>query len=128
MTEELVRKVDCVSLPVADLEAALRFYRDELGHSLIWRSETAAGLRMPETDTELVVHTEARPQAVELLVSSVPRAVERFVEAGGSVRARPFEITIGRCGVVADPWGNTLVLLDVSKGPLRTDAEGNVVE
>jgi len=39
----------------------------------------------------------------------------------------PFEIQIGRCVVVQDPFGNPLVLLDMSKGPLTTDAEGNVI-
>ena len=38
----------------------------------------------------------------------------------------PFDIQIGRCVVVEDPWGNTLVLLDGSKGTLKTDADGNV--
>ena len=128
MTEELVRKVDCVSLAVSDLDEALSFYRDKLGHDLNWRSRTAAGLRLPDSDAELVIHTEPRPQAAELLVSSVPSAVERFLAAGGTLRLGPFEIAIGRCAVVADPWGNDLVLLDMSKGPLETDSEGNVVE
>lgn len=127
MTEPLIQKVDCVSLPVADLDAALRFYRDELGHALIWRTATAAGLRLPGTDAELVVHVESRPAAAELKVASVGEAVARFTAAGGRVILEPFEIQIGRCAVVADPWGNSLVLLDASKGLLRTDAEGNVV-
>jgi lactoylglutathione lyase len=128
VTEALLRKVDCVSLPVGDLEEALGFYRDELGHQLLWRSDTAAGLRLPDTDAELVVHTEPRPQAAELLVSSVPRAVERFLAAGGSLGSGPFEIRIGQCAVVVDPWGNALVLLDMSKGTLETDAAGTVIE
>jgi catechol 2,3-dioxygenase-like lactoylglutathione lyase family enzyme len=128
VTEELIRKIDCVSLPVPDLDEALSFYEGKLGHGLIWRSATAAGLRLPDTDAELVVHTEVRPQAAELLVPSVPNAVERFLSAGGALRSGPFEIAIGRCAVVADPWGNVLVLLDMSKGPLKTDPDGNVLE
>lgn len=127
MSEALVRKVDCVSLPVGDLEGALTFYRDKLGHELIWRSHSAVGLRIPESEAELVVHTEPRPAAAELKVASVPEAVERFVAAGGSRVSGPFEIQIGQCAVVADPWGNVLVLLDQSKGPLRVDADGNVI-
>ena len=128
MREELIRKVDCVSLPVADLDDGLAFYQDRLGHELIWRTEGAAGLRMPDTDAELVVHTDERPPAAELLVSSVPAAVERFVESGGTVVSGPFEIRIGQCAVVLDPWGNPLVLLDMSKGALETDEAGNVLE
>ena len=48
------RKVDCHSIPVADLDAALAFYRDGLGHELIWRDDSAAGLRLPDSDAELV--------------------------------------------------------------------------
>jgi len=29
--------------------------------------------------------------------------------------------------VLEDPWGNPLVLLDASKGLLKTDADGNVI-
>jgi predicted enzyme related to lactoylglutathione lyase len=127
LSDELIRKVDCVSLPVSDLDEALSFYQGKLGHQLIWRTQTAAGLRMPDSDAEIVAHTEARPQGAELLVASVPSAVERFVSAGGALKAGPFEVPIGQCAVVTDPWGNGLVLLDMSKGPLKTDAEGNVL-
>ena len=123
----LIRKVDCVSLPVRDLDEALAFYRDRLGHALIWRSETAVGLRLPDCDAELVLHTEQRPAAAELKVDAVPDAVARFRSAGGTLVAGPFEIQIGQCAVVADPFGNHLVLLDMSKGRLQTDAEGRVV-
>lgn len=127
MADGLIRKVDCVSVPVADLGEALAFYRDRLGHELVWRSETAAGLRMPDSETELVVHTELRPAATELLVESVPTAVERFVDAGGTLVSGPFEIPIGNGAVVSDPWGNILMFLDMSRGPLETDSDGNVL-
>ena len=122
----LFRKVDCVRLPVADLEAGLAFYRDTLGHELNWRTATAAGLRMPDSDAEIVIHTEGQPPEVDLLVDSVEEAAKRFVDAGGRIVAGPFDIAIGRCAVVTDPWGNALVMLDMSKGRLTTDAEGNV--
>jgi predicted enzyme related to lactoylglutathione lyase len=124
----LFRKIDCHSIPVADLDAALAFYRDRLGHELIWRDDSAAGLRLPESDAELVLHTDDRPIETDLLVASVPAAISRFVEAGGKVIAGPFEIRIGLCAMIEDPWQNRLVILDASKGSLRTDAEGNVLE
>ena len=49
----LLRKVDCVQIPVPDLDAGLRFYRDGLGLELKWRHATQAGLRLG--DTELVL-------------------------------------------------------------------------
>ncbi len=123
--ETLFRRIDCLRLPVADLEDALRFYRDRLNLPLRWRTDSAAGLALG--DAELVVHTEADPPEVDLLVDSVADALPAFTAAGGEVVQGPFEIAIGQCAVVADPWGNRLVLLDMTKGMLRTDERGNVV-
>ena len=125
--EPLFRKVDCLRIAVSDLDAGLAFYRDCLGHELIWRTETSAGLRMPETDTELVIHNESDIFEIDLLVSSADDAAELIVAAGGSVVVPPFDIQIGRCVIVKDPWENQMVLLDMSKGPLRTDADGWVI-
>jgi catechol 2,3-dioxygenase-like lactoylglutathione lyase family enzyme len=123
----LIRKVDCVRLYVPDLEKGLAFYRDQLGHPLIWRTETSVGLRLPESDAELVLQTEEQRQEVDLLVDSADQAATRIEQAGGKIIVPPFDIQIGRCVVVEDPWGNPLVLLDTSKGLLKTDADGKVI-
>jgi predicted enzyme related to lactoylglutathione lyase len=125
--DPLLRKVDCVQIPVPDLEAGLAFYRDRLGHTLVWRTETSAGLKMPESNSEIVIQTERREMEANLLVDSADEAAARIVEAGGSVVAEPFDIQIGRCAVMEDPWGNRLVILDMSRGRLVTDSDGNVV-
>ena len=122
-----MRKVDAIEIPVPSLDEGLAFYRDRLGHDLIWRSATAVGLRMPDTDAEIVLRTDRSGMHVDLLVDSADAAAARVAEAGGRVEVPPFDIPIGRCAVIADPWGNRLVLLDMSRGPLKTDAEGNVV-
>jgi predicted enzyme related to lactoylglutathione lyase len=118
VTEPLLRKVDCVQLAVPELEAAVAFYA-ELGHELIWRREQSAGLRLPHTDTELVLQTERPEPETDFLVDSADAAALQFSEAGGTVVVPPFDIEIGRCAVVEDPWGNRLVLLDMSKGPAQ---------
>jgi predicted enzyme related to lactoylglutathione lyase len=123
----LIRKVDCLRLYVPDLESGLAFYRDRLGHELIWRSATAAGLKMPETDAELVIQTEEQQQEVDLLVDSAAEAAAFIEGAGGKVIVPPFDIQIGRCAVLEDPWGNPLVVLDISKGLLATDDKGNII-
>jgi lactoylglutathione lyase len=128
MPEPLFQKLDCLSLRVVDLDTGLAFYADTLGHELIWRSRTAAGLRLPESNAELVLHTEDRPMETDLAVASVTDAVDRFTGAGGRVLAGPFDIAIGLCAVVADPWNNVLVLLDTSKGLLQVDENKNVIE
>lgn len=124
--DPLFLKIDCYSVPVPDLDQALAFYSDRLGHELIWRSKTAAGLRLPESNAELVLSAENRPAETDLQVADVRAAVQRFRQAGGEIVAGPFEIQIGLCAVVKDPWGNHLVLLDTSKGLLKTDENGNV--
>jgi lactoylglutathione lyase len=124
--EPLMQTVDCVRLYVTDLEAGLAFYRDQLGHELIWRTDEAVGLRMPDTATEIVLHTQQQEPEIDFKVESAETAIIRFQEAGGKVILIPFDIQIGRCAVVEDPWGNRLVLLDATKGSLVTDVEGNV--
>jgi predicted enzyme related to lactoylglutathione lyase len=62
-----------------------------------------------------------------LLVDSADKAAKWVEQAGGKVIVPPFDIQIGRCVVLEDPWGNPLVLLDMSKGPLKTDSDGNVI-
>jgi catechol 2,3-dioxygenase-like lactoylglutathione lyase family enzyme len=37
----LFRKLDNLLLRVADLDAAIAFYRDRLGHRVLWRSDEA---------------------------------------------------------------------------------------
>ncbi len=127
MNKPLFQKVDCVRLYVPDLDAGLAFYRDRLGHALIWRTEEQAGLRLPGDATEIVLQTEPQPPEINFEVDSADAAAARFEEAGGKVVVPPFDIQIGRCAVVRDPWGNQLVLLDSSKGLLVTDDEGNVI-
>jgi predicted enzyme related to lactoylglutathione lyase len=124
VAEPLFQKIDCLQIPVPDLEAGLTFYRDRLGHELIWRTETAAGLRMSDTDAEIVIQTERPQLEANIKVASADEAAKRVVDAGGMLVAGPFDIRIGRCAVVLDPWGNALVLLDASKGRLLTDDEG----
>ncbi len=126
LPDGLLRKVDCVQVPVPDLDAGLAFYRDRLGHELIWRSGTAAGLRLPGGDTELVLQTDRPAPEVDFLVGSVDHAAAQFLGAGGAVLVEPSDIPVGRVAVVADPFGNPLTILDLSKGRYVTDADGQV--
>jgi predicted enzyme related to lactoylglutathione lyase len=49
------------------------------------------------------------------------------VEAlGGTVLSRAQDIPVGRLVKVADPFGNSLVLLDLSKGIFQTGPDGTV--
>ena len=127
MTKPLIQKVDCIRLYVTSLEAGLAFYRDQLGLELIWKTGDAAGLRLPDDETEIVLHIEPQAPEIDLKVACADDAAMQIEAAGGKVVVPPFDILIGRCVVVHDPWGNELVLLDTTKGLLETDAEGNVI-
>jgi len=127
MQKPLLQKVDCVMLYVPELEEAIAFYQHRLGHQLAWRSQDAAGLKMPGTDSEIVLQKGQNGTEIDFLVSSADEAAVEFEKAGGTIVVPPFDIQIGRCVVVKDPWGHQLVLLDISKGRLITDERGNVI-
>ena len=123
----LLRKVDAVTVRVPDLESGLEFYRDRLGHEVVWRNDGIGqvGLRLAEGDTEIVLTTELE-YAPSWLVDFADEAAEEIERAGGRVIEQPFDIPVGRCAVAQDPFGNTLVLLDLSKGIYLTDHQHNV--
>jgi predicted enzyme related to lactoylglutathione lyase len=123
----LLRKVDAITVRVPDLDSGLLFYRDGLGHELRWRNDEIGqvALALPDCDTELVLSTELDYQP-NWLVESADDAARAFESAGGRLVAGPFDIPVGRVAVVADPFGNVLVLLDLSKGKYVTDVDGSV--
>jgi predicted enzyme related to lactoylglutathione lyase len=123
----VLRMVDAVTIRVPDLESGLAFYRDELGHALLWRNDEVgqAGLALPDGETEIVLAT-GLDYAPTWLVDDVGEAVAAIVAGGGEVRSEAFDVPVGRCGVVADAFGNELVLIDLSKGRYRTDDNGSV--
>ena len=123
----VLRKVDAVTVRVPSLDAGLAFYRDALGHRLRWRNDAVgqAALALPESDTELVLTTELGYEP-NWLVESVHDAVSTMVAGGGAVVVEPFDIPVGHVAVVLDPFGNTLVLVDLTKGRYLTDEDGTV--
>jgi predicted enzyme related to lactoylglutathione lyase len=127
LTTPLLEKVDAITVPVPDLDAGLSFYRDRLGHQLRWRNEDigAVGLALPGSDTEIVLTTRLRYEP-NWLVASADEAAAAVAAAGGRIIAQPEDIPVGRVAVVADPFGNVLVLLDLSKGRYVTDDSGTV--
>ena len=113
----MLRKIDCVMVRVDDLQAGVDFYARVFGLRPHWRDDASAGLGLPETDAEIVLHTMDLPAefGVHYLVDDVPDAVASYVRSGCSVRVAPFD-TIGKCAVVEDPFGNAVCVLDLSKG------------
>jgi lactoylglutathione lyase len=123
----LFKGIDCISFKVDDLEKAISFYSDELGHNLLWKTQTSVGLGFPDSKSELVLHTEQRPPGTDLLVESVPDAIKQFTEAGGKLVFGPIDIPVGLFAIVSDPWDNKLNILDLSKGLYTVDKDKNVI-
>jgi lactoylglutathione lyase len=122
----LFKGIDCISIKVDDLERAITFYCDKLGHELLWKTQTAAGLGFPDNKSELVLHAEQRPPGTDLLVASVHDAIKQFTEAGGKLIYGPIDIPVGLFAIVSDPWDNKLNILDLSKGLYKVDKDKNV--
>lgn len=124
--EPLFKYVDCVRVSVPDVEAGLEYYRDGLGHKLLWRLPEYAGLQMPDTKTEIVLDTHPHAPEVFIKVAAVKDAVKKIKEAGGKVIVPAYEIEVGLYAVVEDPWENRYVIMDTTKGLFVTGADGNV--
>jgi catechol 2,3-dioxygenase-like lactoylglutathione lyase family enzyme len=60
----VLRMVDAVTVPVPDIDQGLEFYRDHLGHELLWRNDEVgqAGLRLPENRARAQHQPAVRPQ------------------------------------------------------------------
>ncbi len=119
MREPIFRAIDGLQLPVSDLEAAIAFYGERLGHRLVWRRDDAAGFALPDQPGAEIVVQLTRPEPeTDLLVDEVDSAVERWTSAGATIEVEPFDIEVGRCAVLRDPFGNRLVILDMTRGPI----------
>lgn len=123
----LLRAVDAVMLAVPDLDAGIAFYRDQLGHRLRWRNDEMgqAALACPESATEIVLSTEL-PAEPNWLVDDAAAAADLIRRSGGRLVQPAVDIPVGKVAVAQDPFGNRLVLVDLSKGRYRTAQNGAV--
>jgi len=123
----LLRAVDAVMLSVPDLDAGIGFYRDQLGHRLRWRNDDIgqAALACPDSATEIVLSTEL-PAEPNWLVEDASEAARTIQRVGGRILQPAYDIPVGRVAVVEDPFGNRLVLVDLSRGRYQTDETGTV--
>jgi predicted enzyme related to lactoylglutathione lyase len=107
---------------VEDVSAAIAYYTEVFGLQPVWWDEQSAGLAFPETDAEIVLHCKPDiPSSVEVhyLVDDVMIAMGILATKGCRILAAPFDIAIGKCAVIADPFGVRLCILDMTKGPLK---------
>lgn len=119
--------IDCIRLYVPDLAEGYKFYHDKLGFKLEWKTEKGMGFLLQDGKTELVIQNEDKYQETDIKVESVIEAVKDILSAGGKVIKGPFDIAIGKCAVIEDPWNNRMVILDSTKGTFITDKDGNIL-
>lgn len=105
----VLRMVAAVTVSVPDLDQGLEFYRDRLGHDLIWRNDELgqAGLRLPDSETELVLSTRLQyaPPPYPFNRCSAGRRfarVSRRVGVPGSVDGRGRRATDNNAIVLAE--------------------------
>jgi lactoylglutathione lyase len=115
----MLRKIDCIMIRVDDVEAAADYYAKVFGLHPQWSGDDSIGLVFPDTDAEIVLHRDPGiPSSVEVhyLVDDVVAAVAHYEEYGCHIPVAPFDITIGKCAVIQDPFGTRLCILDLTKG------------
>ena len=120
----MLKKIDCVMIRVENLEAAKDYYTEVFGLRPLWGDESSVGLGFPETDAEIVLHTESDiPSNVEVyfLVDNVESAVEKLQNRDCTTIVGPFDISIGKCAIIKDPFGTRLCILDMTKGPRESN-------
>jgi len=121
----MLKKIDCVMIHVDDLTEVLDFYSAVFGLKPIWQNqdEGQAGLLFPASDSEIVLCTDPeRCGLVEVYyrVEDLDEALQRYVAQGCTVLTQPFDLRLGRCAVIQDPFGIRLRLLDVSRAAAET--------
>jgi catechol 2,3-dioxygenase-like lactoylglutathione lyase family enzyme len=112
----VLRELDAVTIPVPDLDSGLSYYVDKLGHPLLWRNDDVgqAGLALPDGNTELVLTTRQQLEP-NWRVDSIDDAVAVMIDAGGTLLVEPAPIPVGRVAVVADPFENPFVLVEIAE-------------
>jgi lactoylglutathione lyase len=127
----MLRKIDCIMIRVADVEAVANYYAKVFGLRPIWSGDGSMGLAFPETDAEIVLHCDPNiPSSVEVyyLVDDVVVAVDHFEAQGCQVLVDSFDIAIGKCAVIVDPFGTRLCILDITKGARPLNLEGSAIK
>jgi predicted enzyme related to lactoylglutathione lyase len=115
----MLKRIDCVMIRVDDVAAAEKLYSRVFGLKALWREAGSVGMALPETNAEIVLHNNtAIPHKVEVhyLVDDVVAAVKQYAENGCRVLAPPFDVLIGKCAVIQDPFDATICLLDLTSG------------
>src|SRR3954452_13665015 len=110
----MLRKVDRIVLRVPGLPAAVAYYRDVLGVTLLRQDARTPSFRLADDSAELIIHTDPDlpGEAVYYLVDDVRDLYKRRAELKLTFTAPPAQVARGYRATVRDPFGTVLMLLD----------------
>jgi catechol 2,3-dioxygenase-like lactoylglutathione lyase family enzyme len=113
----MFRRVDRVILRVANLPAAVSFYKDKLGLELIRSEQRLAIFRLPDDGAELILHIDPdQPaEAIYYLVEDVRDLYSRRAELNLKFLSPPAQAARGYRATIKDPLGMVWMVLDRAK-------------
>ena len=118
----MIKAIKFVSVYVGDQDAALAFYTQKLGFSVITDQPMGPGarwieLRIPGAETGLVIARPFRPEnlvgaftSMSFLTDDVQKTYDELSARGVEFRQPPRTEPWGTSAIFADPDGNTFVL------------------
>lgn len=112
-------KIDSIMFHVSNLEESAKFYRSVLGLRQVWTDQEQGmiGFSFQENDSEIVIHSDpSLPNpSFSFLVRNVEKFCDEYRKRGYSTVKEPFEVRCGKYAVLADPDGNELPIIDLTK-------------
>ena len=110
----MLRRIDRLLLRVPNLPAAVKFWTDVYGLTLVRQEPSVATLRYPESAAEVLLHADPDlpAEAVFHLVDDVRDLYKRRAELRLKFNAPPARVARGFKATVRDPFGTVLLLLD----------------
>ncbi len=116
---EAFLKIDSIMFYVSDLEKSARFYENVLGLRVGWtdKREGMISFLFPEGDSEMVIHNDPDlpNPSFSFMVRDVDEFCDEYKKRGYRAVKEPFEVRCGKYAVLADPDGNELPIIDLSK-------------
>ena len=112
-------KIDSIMFYVSDLQKAAKFYEDVLGLKRVWtdREEGMIGFVFKDSDSEIVIHNDSTMTnpCFSFLVRNVEEFCDEYEKKGHRLVQKPFDVRCGKFAVLADPDGNELPIIDLTK-------------
>ena len=110
----MFRKIDRILVRVPSLPAAVRYYADVLGMTLLKQDGRLASFRFAESDAELVLHTDPDlpAEATYYLVDDVRDLFRRRADLRLTFVSPPSPASRGWRATIKDPFGTVLLVLD----------------